>query len=455
MGGITFEVIAIVLLLGLNAFLAASEISIVSARRARLQTQADDGDEAAQRVLRLKETPSGFLATVQVGITLAGFFTSAVGAVSLVRLLQGTLAPLVGENRAGAVAFVVVTAFLSFISIIFGELVPKTAAVQRAEMVATAVVRPLEALALVARPIVALLTGTTNLVLRLLGIQERAHLQTMTRDELLAQLEAAEDEGVVEAAEADLVEEAFRFNETAVRSVVVPRVDIVAVPAALPLREAVERFLASGFSRLPVYRDSLDDIAGILYVKDVFQRLWSDQATADQAAGEVARPAYFVPESKPIDELLAELRARRTHIAIVVDEYGGVAGLVTLEDLLEELVGEIADEFDPGHEPIREIEPGVLEVDGRLAIADLVDRLDLDRREVVPVEAESVGGLIVEQVGRLPRPGDSAVVGPLRLEVRSVVGRRVGLARIERIDLAPAAAGQAAAANGVDQPVAG
>ncbi len=436
MGGLSFELAAIVLLLGLNAFLAASEISIVSSRKARMQNLADEGNGAATRVLRLTENPSGFLATVQVGITLAGFFASAVGAVSLAQIVQAWLVevpfqPISGNARG--IAFVAVTALLSFFSIVFGELVPKTLAVQRAETVALTVVRPIEFLGRIARPIVALLTGTTNLTLRLFGVHGRATM-SITREEILAQIEAAEDEGTFEAAEADLVEEAFRFNETAVRSVVVPRVDIVAVPAAMPLREAVERFLSSGYSRLPVYRESLDDVAGILYVKDVFQRIWSDPAAAERPAQEVARPAYYVPESKPIDELLAELRARRTHIAIVVDEYGGVAGLVTLEDLLEELVGEISDEFDPGHEPIREIEPGVLEVDGRLALADLIDRLDLDRGQIGPVESESVGGLIVEQVGRMPRPGDSADVGPLRLEVRSVVGRRVGLARVEQIE---------------------
>jgi len=440
MGGTTFELVAIVLLVGLNAFLAASEISIVSARRARLQMLADEGNVAASRVLHLKETPSTFLATVQVGITFAGFFASAVGAVSLAQIFERWLGavpiPFL-QNAAGGIAFVLITALLSFVSIVFGELVPKTLAVHRAESVAMLVVRPVETIARVGKPVIALLTGTSNLTLRLFGVRDKAHVQTMTRDELLAQLEAAEDEGVVAAAEADLVEEAFRFNETNVRSVVVPRVDIVAVPAAMPLKDAVDRFLSSGFSRLPVYHESLDDVAGILYVKDIFQRIWSDPAAADRPAAEFARPAYFVPESKAIDELLTELRARRTHIAIVVDEYGGVAGLVTLEDLLEELVGEISDEFDPGHEPIREIAPGVLEVDGRLAIVDLIDRLDLDRGDVGPVEAESVGGLIVEQVGRLPRQGDTATVGPLHLEVRSVIGRRVGLIRVERTDLQP------------------
>jgi putative hemolysin len=454
MGGLSFELVAIVVLLGVNAFLAASETSIVSARRARLQMLADEGNGAAGRVLHLKENPSSFLATVQVGITLAGFFASAVGAVSLARILEGSLRAFPLEfvrNSAYGIAFVLVTALLSFLSIVFGELVPKTLAVHRAESVALAAVRPLEVISRLGRPVIALLTVTTNLILRLFGVHDKAHMQTMTRDELLAQLEAAEDEGVVEAAEADLVEEAFRFNETNVRSVVVPRVDVVAVPAAMPLKEAIERFLSSGFSRLPVYGESLDDVVGILYVKDLFQRIWSDQSAAERPAAELARPAYFVPESKPIDELLAELRARRTHIAIVVDEYGGVAGLVTLEDLLEELVGEISDEFDPGHEPIREIEPGVLEVDGRLAIADLIDRLDLDRGEIGPVEAESVGGLIVEQVGRLPRQGDRAEIGPLRIEVRSVIGRRVGLARVERTDQeAPEVAEEAMA-----QPVSG
>lgn len=429
------EVFVILALLAINAFLAASEIALVSARKSRLRALADSGDEAAVQVLELGENPSDFLATIQVGITLAGFFASAVGAVSLVQVLSGwfqSSSLTVLSNNASGVALVIVTLLLSFINIVFGELVPKTLAVHRAESLALVVVRPIQFLARLLRPVISLLTGTTNLILRLFGAESRAHLPSVTPDELLVMLETAEDEGVVEAAEADLIEDAFLFGQTLVRTVMVPRVDIEALEANDPLHVAIERFFASGFSRIPVYRESLDDVVGILYAKDVFRIVWSDPEAADQPCSEAVRPAYFVPDTKPIDELLRELRTRRTHMAICVDEFGGTAGLVTLEDLLEELVGEISDEFDAGYEPFRELAPGVLEVDGRVAVADLLDRLDLDRSEIVPFESESVGGLIVDQVGRIPEPGDRAQTGVLTLEVLTMIGNRVGLVRVTR-----------------------
>lgn len=427
------EVAIILVLLGINAVLAASEIAIVSARKTRLRALADDGNEAAAQVLALNENPSAFLATIQVGITLAGFFSSAVGAVSLVQLLGSWLAgsgvPFIQSNAQG-VALVVVTAAISFISIIFGELVPKTLAVRRADTLALVVVRPVQWLATVMRPVVALLTATTNLILRLLRVESRASLPGLTADELLAMLETAEDEGLVEAEEAELIEEAFQFGRTTVRSVMVPRVDVVALEASTPLGEAVDRFFTTGFSRIPVYRESLDTIVGILYVKDVFRILWSDPDAAKRPCGEVVRPAYFVPDAKPIDELLRELRARHTHMAICVDEFGGTAGLVTLEDLIEELVGEITDEFDPGYEPFREVAPGVLEVDGRASVGDLLDRLELEPEAIGPVEAESVGGLIADRLGRIPVQGDTVVAGPLRLTVLSMTGHRPGRVRV-------------------------
>jgi len=427
------EVAIILVLLGINAVLAASEIAIVSARKTRLRALADDGNEAAAQVLALNENPSAFLATIQVGITLAGFFSSAVGAVSLVEVLGAWLAdsgvPFIQSNAEG-LALVVVTGAISFVSIIFGELVPKTLAVRRADTLALIVVRPVQWLATVMRPFVVLLTATTNLILRLFRVESRASLPGLTADELLAMLETAEDEGLVEAEEADLIEEAFQFGRTTARSVMVPRVDVVALEASTTLGEAVDRFFTTGFSRIPVYQESLDAIVGILYVKDVFRILWSDPDAAARPCGEVVRPAYFVPDAKPIDELLRELRARRTHMAICVDEFGGTAGLVTLEDLIEELVGEITDEFDPGYEPFREVSPGVLEVDGRASVGDLLDRLGLEPEVIGPVEAESVGGLITDRLGRIPVQGDSVVTGPLRLTVLTMTGHRPGRVRV-------------------------
>ncbi len=435
---LTAQIIIIAVLVLFNGFLSASETSILTARKTWLRLLSEEGNKGAQLALDFAESPSRFLATIQVGITLAAFFASAVGAVSLVNIFAGGLESIPVNaiaNNASAIALILETAALSFITIVFGELVPKTIAVHRAESVAMRIARPLEIVGTITYPIALVLTATTNLLLRLVGASARAALPSVTRDELLAMLEAAEDEGVVEATDADLIEEAFGFGETMARSIMVPRVDVAAVEQTAPLRDVVGRFFESGFSRLPVYRDSLDDIVGVLHVKDVFRVLLAEDSSPDRIASDVMRPAYFVPESKPIDELLAELQARRSQVAIVIDEFGGVAGLVTLEDVIEELVGEIADEFDPGYEPFRVIEPGVMQVDGRVPIDDLLDRLDLERDALEPeVEAESVGGLIGYVLGRIPSAGDIIVSGPLRLEVKLMQGNRVSqvLVRDER-----------------------
>lgn len=426
------ELVLILALLAVNGALAAAEIAVVSVRRAHLHALAEEGSTAARQVLRLLEEPSRLLATIQVGVTLATFFTSAVGAVSLAEPLASLLQRLpIGEQEASAIALVVVTVGLSFASIVLGELVPKTLAVQHAERLALAVALPLAWLARIAAPVVWLLSGATTLVLRAVGVAYPGRVPSVTREELLTLLDVAAREGTVSRDEARLIEDAFEFGEITVRTVMVPRVDMVTVPATMSLEQAVESFFRTGLSRLPVVGSSPDDIRGILYIKDVFRIVWQQPDARLSPCYRFARPALYVPEHTPARQALRLLRLRRTKIAIVVDEFGGVAGLVTLEDLLERIVGEIADEFDPDYEPLREIEPGVLEVDGRVSLDELLDWLDLDEEELgVEFEAESVGGAIIESLGRFPAVGDVVQLGPLRLEVRSMEGHRVRLVRV-------------------------
>src|SRR5680860_439548 len=395
---LAIEILAIAVLLGINAFLAASEIALVSASKARMRALAEDGNAAARRVAVLIETPGRFLAVIQIGISL-----------------------------------VLITLILSFLSIVLGELVPKTLAVHRADAIAMRVSKPINVLSRVMQPLVLLLTGTTNVVLRLLGSHDRARMPSVSEAEILAMLETAEDEGVVGAADADLVEEALEFGDIQVRSVMIPRVDVTGVDLDTSIGDAMKLFFKTGFSRLPVYRETPDDILGILHIKDVFRLLWDNPNAESLRAAELVRPALVVPETQPIDDLLHDLRAQRTHMAIVADEYGGMAGVVTLEDLLEELVGEIADEFDPGYEPLRQIDAQVFEVDGRLSLLDLLDRLDIDKNVLSDVEAESVGGLISDVLERIPEVGDEVEVGLMRFQVESMDGYRVALARVERL----------------------
>ena len=433
---LALELAVIVVLLGINAILAASELAIVAARRSRLRTQVDDGNRAAARVLAIQESPARFLAAVQVGITLSSFFAAAVGAVSLVDLLDDGLDNLAIDFISGnshLIALIVITSLLSFISIIVGELTPKTIAIEHAEAIAMRMVRVIDILSRIAAPVIHLLTSASDLLIRLIGGTGSSSLPSVTKPELLALLETAEDEGVVEEADASLVEDALNFGDIQVRSVMVPRVDVRSVDESLLIRDAVEIFFETGYSRLPVHRETPDHVRGILHIKDVYRVTWVDPEAGNRPVQEIARPAYFVPETKAIDKLLEELRAQRTHIAVVLDEYGGMAGVVTLEDVLEELVGDIADEFDPGYEPVREVEPGVYDVDGRLSIHDLLDVLDIDLDDLEETDAESVGGLIADKLGRIPAAGDRVEHLPLGLDVLAMDGYRVAIARVTRI----------------------
>jgi putative hemolysin len=430
------ELLVIVLLVGINAFLAASELALVSASRPRLRSMAAEGSGAARRALDLAETPARFLATVQIGITVAGFFAAAVGAVTLTGYVDDGLAELPVDfiaNNSRAIAFVLITILLSFLSIVFGELVPKTFAVNHADSIALRIANPIYYLSQIMRPVVRLLTGVTNATLRLSGSHQRANMPSVTEVEILAMLETAHEEGVVERSEADLVEEALSFGAIQVRNVMIHRVDVETIPGDLTLHEAMRVFFRTGYSRLPVYRESQDDIMGVLHIKDVFRLLFDNPNAGAMPSAELVRPAYVVPETRPIDDTLQDLRTQRTHIAIVVDEYGGLAGIVTLEDLIEELVGEISDEFDPGYEPLHEIQPDLFDIDGRLSLLDLLDRLDLPRAVLEEIEAESVGGLVTDALERIPTVGDEVEIGPLRFEVKTMDGYRVALVRVQRI----------------------
>lgn len=431
---LVLELLAIVLLLGINAFLAASELALVSASKPRLRSLAEEGNRKATRALGLAETPARFLATVQIGITVAGFFAAAVGAVTLSKHVEQLFFRVPIDfvaSHGNTIAFILVTVVLSFLSIVFGELVPKTFAVNHADSFALKTAQPIYLLSQAMRPVVKLLTGVTNFTLRLLGSDKRTSMPSVTESEILAMIETAQDEGVVERNEADLVGEALSFGDIQVRNVMVHRVDVETIAGETNLDEAMRVFFRTGYSRLPVYRESPDDIIGVLHIKDVFRLLFDNRNAGNLPSSELVRPAYVVPETRPIDDTLQDLRTQRTHIAIVVDEYGGLAGIVTLEDLIEELVGEITDEFDPGYEPLHEIQPDLFEVDGRLSVLDLLDRVDLPRAALGDVEAESVGGLVTDVLERIPVVGDLVEIGPLSFEVKAMDGYRVALVRVE------------------------
>jgi putative hemolysin len=407
MGG-WLEYFILILLVMLNAFFAASELSVISVRKIRIRQLAEEGNRRARAVLRLSDNPRRFLATIQVGATFTGFFASAFGAVSLVDALGETLkgiaflAPI-----ASTLAFILVTVLIALFTLIFGELVPKTLAVEAAESIALFVARPVEFIAKLAAPIIAFLTGTTNLIVRLLGGKRKSGAPTVTQEELVSMVTVGQEEGVFQPQQEEFIRSVFDFSEKRVREVLIPRVDMVLLEASMTISEAAKIMAENEYSRYPVYTRDRENITGVIFSKDVL-RCYA-QGQTNLTVAQIARPPVFVPESKPVSDLFTELQISRSHLAIIIDEYGGVAGLVTLEDLLEEIVGEIQDEFD--HEENTLTPAGVNEyiVSGRISLYDLNQELDLEIGQTEDgerVEVDTLGGFLMAELKHIPVVGE-------------------------------------------------
>jgi putative hemolysin len=433
------EVAVIVILILANGFFAAAELAIVSARPSRLETQARAGNSGAKQALHLAEKPELFLATAGVGIELIGTFTAAFGGDQLGEQLTEWLAqfPMLAPYDEGrkALALVLVVLPIAYLTMLLGELVPKRLALLHAERIATASAPFMAGLAVVIRPAVALLTGSANLVLRLIG-QHRAGEKPVTEEDIVYMVREGTVSGTVEAGEAQFINRVFRFTDRPVRLVMTPRTEITAVDVDTPLPQVAETFLQAGYSRLPVQHGSLDNIVGILYAKDLLRAL-AGPAPPDLRA--MLREPVFVFEHQPIDEALAIFRQKGTHIGLVLDEYGQVAGLLTLTDVLEELVGEMPEE-DSGHEdrPLVQREDGSWLVDGLEPYDTVRERLGLPD---VPLEERgdysTLAGMVLARLGRVPNVGDSVTVGDRVLEVVDMDGLRIDRVLVRWRDQAP------------------
>jgi putative hemolysin len=403
----------------------AAEIALVSIRRSRVEQLVEEGARGARRVRRLVDDPGRFLAVIQVVITFVGFLASAFAAVSLVAGLGEFLEGLgLGADVATAVALVTVTIILSLFTIVFGELVPKTLALAHPERFALTLSRPVDVLARVLGPIVALLTGITRAITRLFGA-DVAKEAVITAEELRLIVERGGEQGILEAEEEQMIQAVIELGQRRLHEVMIPRVEMIGLSANATLDEAIDAIVAEGHSRIPVYEESIDEIVGILYAKDLLPFL-KNGAAERPAVRSLLRPPVFVPESMSIDDLLHELQRRKVHIAIVLDEYGGTAGLVTIEDLLEEIVGEIQDEYDTDEPATVRLSDTEARVDGLVSIEELGELFDLQLALPDEDEYDTVGGLIFHRLGAVPKPGDRIDIDGLSLTVESTDGRRVG-----------------------------
>ncbi len=418
------ELLAIALLVLISGIFVAGEIALVSIRRSRVEQLVDEGARGARRVRHLVDDPGRFLAVVQLVVTFVGFLASAFAAVSLVDGLKTSLEGIgVGSDAAGALSLVIVTVILSLFTIVFGELVPKTLGLAHPERIALMLARPIDFLGWVLGPIVALLTGITRQITRLFGA-DVAREAVITAEELRLIVERGGEQGVLEAEEEQMIQAVIELGDRRLHEVMVPRVEMVGLPADATLDQAIDAIIAEGHSRIPVYEESVDEIVGILYAKDLLPFL-KPSAAERPAVRSLLRPPVFVPESMSIDDLLHELQRRKVHIAIVLDEYGGTAGLVTIEDLLEEIVGEIQDEYDSEEPATVILSDTEARVDGLVSIEELGDLFDLELELDDEDEYDTVGGLIFHRLGDVPKPGDRVRIDGLTLTVESTDGRRV------------------------------
>ena len=406
------EYLILVVLIAINAFFAASELSIVSARKVRIKQLADEGNRSARAVLRLSDNPSRFLATIQIGATLTAFFASAFGAVNLVGTIEGWLNQVdFLRPFASTLAFILETILVAMFTLIFGELVPKTLAVEAAESIALVVARPIEIISKIVSPLVAFLTSTTNIIVRLLGGSRKVNTPSVTQEEVVSMVSAGQEEGIFQPQQEEMIRSVFDFSEKRVREVMRPRPDMQLVDANLLLEQAAPIIAESDYSRYPVFSDNHDNIVGIVFAKDVLRSYVTAQTT--QTIRQIVRPPFFVPESKHVSELFTELQNSRNHMAIVIDEYGGVAGLVTLEDLLEELVGEIQDEFDHEESELTSVGDNEYIASGRLSLFDLNAELDLELgldEDGERLDVDTLAGLVLAELKHIPKIGESAVV---------------------------------------------
>jgi putative hemolysin len=423
-----------ILLLGLiivNGFLAMARSALINVRKARLKQLIEEGVGSARTAERLAEDATRLLATTQLGMMLTSFFAGAVVAVVSAPYLAGAWRSWLGE-ASYPVAFVLVVLIGALVMLIIGELVPETIAVQHSERLALLLARPLAVIAVLAMPLVRLMVWLSNAISRLFGAEMQGGMPFVTEEEIKTLVDAGEEEGVIQEEEKEMIYSIFELGDTLAREVMVPRIDVVALDVTTPMFDALNTIMEAGHSRIPVYEETIDYVLGVLYAKDLL--LYLRDGHTDVPLRKILREAYFIPETKKASDLLPDLQQRRVHMAIVVDEYGGMAGLVTIEDLLEEIVGEIQDEYDTE-------EPFVEFVDDDEYILDArVDLDDLNRLMSISLPTEdndTLGGFIYTELGKVPVVGDRVPFGDLSFTVESVMGRRIKKIRVERDLLSP------------------
>ena len=402
------EILILIILILLNAFFAASEIAFISLNDAKIDIEAKEGNKKAKKIKAMLENPSKFLATIQIGITLAGFLSSAFAAENF----AGDLAPKLYNLMPGIsltawnnISIILITIILSYFTLIFGELVPKRLAMKHSEKIAFGSIGVIRAISILMAPFVKFLTFSTNLVSKLFGVSETDE-ETVTEEEIRMMVDVGEEKGTIDEEEKTMINNVFEFNDKAVSEIMIPRTEIYALDMNLSIADAIEQMTDDDdfrYSRIPVYDETIDDIKGMVYIKDILPSKHNKNAKIKN----LIKEAYFIPETKPVNELFEELRKNRKQIAIAVDEYGGTSGLVTMEDILEEIVGEIYDEYDEVEDIYEEIDENTFMLSGSMAIYEVEGLLNV---EIEDGDYDTLSGYLVEELGRIPDEEEKDIV---------------------------------------------
>ena len=444
------DILVIFFLIIVNGFFAASEISLISLRKSRVRHLVKSGSAVAKRVQKLQEEPERFLSTVQIGVTLVGTLAAAIGGVIAVKHLMPLLAAVPVafiRKTAEPLALTLMVGAITYVTIVIGELVPKSLAIRHSEKIAFFTSAPVDLLSRLLFLVLRILNVSSNAVLRLFDLEKAQESGFISEDEVKYLIREGRKRGVFEPSEEDLIHSVFRFTDTVVKEVMIPRTDIVAVEKGTSLDEILRSMNKKGFSRLPVYSGTIDNVIGVVYLKDILPLHIADKPFKLDS---VLRKPYIVPPNKNVSVLLKEMREKRVHLALVMDEYGGTDGLVTMEDLIEEIVGDIRDEQEKVLREIEEIAANRYIVDGKTDIGKVNERLGVKLPED---EFETVGGFVLGLFGRLPAEGDQIRYNNLMFTVLRL--RKNRIARVRILKLSPENDTQKNLERGEDENTAG
>ena len=424
------ELVLIFFLILANGFFAASEIAIIATRKTRIESLVEKGVRSATLLARLKDDPDRFLATVQIGVTVVGTLASAIGGAAAIEYLKPLIQslPLPFVTRWGeSIAILLVVLPIAYLSLVLGELVPKSLALRFSDRIAVLVARPIDFFSHLTSPLGKILTASSNAVLWFFGGKDTGGASFISEEEVKFLIREGAAKGIFDETEKELIHSVFEFVDTPVKAVMVPRTEIHAVDINMPPQEILKSFVDSGFSRIPVYEGEMDKVIGVLYNKDIFRTL---QEKGEFRAQDLLHPPFFVPSSLPISQLLKELQRRRSAMAMVVNEFGEVEGLATIEDLLEEIVGEIRDEYDREERgPVERLPDGSMVIQGSALLKDLKSDYGLPFEE--SPEYLTLAGFVLAKLRRIPRGGERVEHEGYRLTIVDMEGRRIVKIKLE------------------------